>query len=79
MELGSKAELNFGLEKLYSKSEPFINLSKFNVTSWQELYEIEGNTTSADIFDYITSKDGDKNEKIEHLRMKRNSGSYVLN
>ena len=66
------------LAELYAKSESFINLGKFNVTSWRELYELERNTTSADIFDYISRKDNEQMEEIEHLRMKRNSGEQDL-
>ena len=63
---GSTTEL---LTSLYRNAHPFINYSKFEVGSWEDLYFEERRTTKADILQHITSR----RKRMHSSRVKRNS------
>ena len=57
------------LTALYRNAHPFINYSKFEVGSWEDLYFEERRTTKADILKHIASR----RKKMNSSRVKRNS------
>ena len=63
---------NSFLTELYKNSESFINYSRFNSSSWEDLWEHERKTTYSDILEYIKMREVKlSNKKLE--RVKRNS------
>lgn len=58
------------LTSLYRNAHPFINYSKFEVGSWEDLYFEERRTTKADILQHITSR---RTKNKRSSRVKRNS------
>ena len=58
------------LTALYRNAHPFINYSKFEVGSWEDLYFEERRTTKADILQYIASR---RRKMNSSRRVKRNS------
>ena len=61
-------ENNEILTALYRNANPFINHSKFEVRSWEDLYLEERKTTKADILKHIESR-----RLSTSSRVKRNS------
>ena len=57
------------LTALYRNAQPFINYSKFEVGSWEDLYFEERRTTKADILHHISSR----KKILPSGRVKRNS------
>ena len=57
------------LTSLYRNAHPFINYSKFEVGSWEDLYFEERRTTKADILQHIASRRKNKHSS----RIKRSS------
>ena len=66
MDGGGNNEL---LTALYRNAQPFINYSKFEVGSWEDLYFEERRTTKADILHHISSR----KKILPSGRVKRNS------